>query len=51
VLRTHLQFISTSIRVGAEHPPYAPAKRAEAAEKWLNSVRGPFQIALKALLG
>jgi argininosuccinate lyase len=26
-------------------------KRAEAAQRWLNSVRGPFQIALKALLG
>jgi argininosuccinate lyase len=29
----------------------ALAKRADAAEKWLKSVRGPFQIALKALLG
>ena len=27
------------------------AKRSDAAEKWLNSVRGPFQMALKSLLG
>jgi hypothetical protein len=40
--------------VGAEHPPYALAalaKRAEAAEKWLKSVREPFQKALEALIG